>query len=251
MFAATLTSHVYDAALALVYPQACAVCGASVESRHDGVACAACWRATRVFSGDDTVCWKCGAFSRAAVSEDKRQNVRCRRCDTDAFTAARACGFYEGALRASVLALKREPHVAHRLASLMFTTQQRAPINTADLIIPVPLHPERERERGFNQASLLAQALARLSKLPLNDYSVVRQIHTERHRSGMDSIARRQSVANAFTVIRSDSVAGKRVLLVDDVFTTGATVSACAAALKDAGAEEVFVLTIARPLPFV
>ena len=75
----------------------------------------------------------------------------------------------------------------------------------------------------------------------------MRRIHTERHRSGMDSIARRQSVANAFTVIRSDSVAGKRVLLIDDVFTTGATVSSCAAALKDAGAEEVFVLTVARP----
>jgi ComF family protein len=247
MLATTLSSHIYDAALALVYPRACAVCGASVESRHDGVACATCWSATRVFSGDDTVCWKCGAFSRAAVSEDKRESIRCRQCDDDAFTAARACGFYEAALRASVLALKREPHVASRLAHLMFAAQHREPINRADLIIPVPLHPERERERGFNQAALLAQALARLSKLPINDYSVMRQVHTERHRSGMDSIARRQSVANAFTVLRSDSVAGKRVLLVDDVFTTGATVSACATALKGAGAGEVFVLTVARP----
>ena len=251
MLVTTLTSRVYDAALALVYPQACAVCGASVESRHDGVACAACWRATRVLSGDDTVCWKCGAFSRARVTEERRQSIRCGQCDDDAFTAARACGFYEGALRASVLALKREPHVAHRLARLIFAAQQRAPINTADLIIPVPLHPARERERGFNQAALLAQALALLSKLPINDHTVMRRIHTERHRSGMDSIARRQSVANAFSVVRSDSVAGKRVLLIDDVFTTGATVSACAAALKAAGAEEVFVLTIARPLPFV
>jgi ComF family protein len=247
MLATTLASHIYDATLALVYPQACAVCGGSVESRHDGVACAACWRATRVFSSDETVCWKCGDFSRAAVSEDKRESIRCRQCDDDAFTSARACGFYEGALRASVLALKREPHVAHRLASLMFVAQQRAPINTADVIIPVPLHPEREHERGFNQAALLAQALAHLSKLTINEHSVMRRIHTERHRSGMDARARRESVADAFVVLRPDSVAGKRVLLVDDVFTTGATVSACAAALKGAGAEEVFVVTVARP----
>src|SRR5213595_1447818 len=170
-------STLYDAALALVYPQACAVCGGSVESRRDGVACATCWQATRLFSDADTLCWKCGAFTRARVSEDRRKNIRCGQCDEDGFTAARACGFYEGALRASVLELKREPHVAARLAGLMLATQQRAPVNSADLIIPVPLHPGRERERGFNQASLLARELARLSKLPLDEHSVVRRVH--------------------------------------------------------------------------
>ena len=155
----TLTSTLYDAALALVYPQACAVCGGSVESRHDGVACAACWKATRLFADDDTLCWKCGAFTRANVSEDRRKSIRCGQCDEDSFTAARACGFYEGALRASVLELKREPHVAARLAHLMLAAQQREPINSANLIIPVPLHPGRERERGFNQAALLAREL--------------------------------------------------------------------------------------------
>ena len=243
----TLTSTLYDAALALVYPQACAVCGGSVESRHDGVACAACWHATRLFTADDTLCWKCGAFTRASISEDKRHSIRCGQCDEDGFTAARACGFYEGALRASVLALKRDPHVAARLAHLMFATLQREPINSASLIIAVPLHPSRERERGFNQAALLARDLARRSCLPLDEHSVVRRIHTERHRAGMDSRARRESVADAFAVHHPDAIAAKRVLLIDDVFTTGATVSACAAALRDAGAEEVFVLTVARP----
>jgi ComF family protein len=251
MLATTLTSHLYDAALALVYPQACAVCGAGVESRHDGVACATCWRATRVIRAEDTLCWKCGAFTRASIEREKRESVRCRQCDDDEFTAARACGFYEGALRASVLALKREPHVASRLARLMFTTQQRAPINQATLIVPVPLHPERERQRGFNQAALLAQAVARFTKLPIDQHSVVRRIHTERHRSGMDRVARRTSVMGVFAVRRADAVAGKHVLLVDDVFTTGATVSACAAVLKDAGAADVIVLTVARPVPFV
>jgi predicted amidophosphoribosyltransferase len=82
--------------------------------------------------------------------------------------------------------------------------------------------------------------------LPVDEHSVVRRIHTERHRAGMDAKARHQSVANAFTVRYPKSIAGKCVLLVDDVFTTGATVSACAAVLKEAGAGEMFVLTIAR-----
>ena len=248
-FATTLTSTLYDAALALVYPQACAVCGGSVESRHDGVACAACWQATRLFSDEDTLCWKCGAFTRASVSEDRRKSIRCGQCDEDSFTAARACGFYEGAVRALVLDLKREPHVAARLARLMLAALQREPINSADLIIAVPLHPGRERERGFNQASLLARSLSRLSKLPLDEHTVVRRVQTGRHRAGMDSRARRESVTDAFAIRHAEAIAAKRVLLIDDVFTTGATVSACAAVLKDAGAEEVFVLTIARALP--
>jgi ComF family protein len=149
-------------------------------------------------------------------------------------------------LRASILELKREPHVARRLALLLHEVQMRPPLETAALIVPVPLYADRERERGFNQASVIARELARLSRLPLDEHSVVRRLHTERHRAGMDAKSRRQSVAAAFAVRHRDLIAGKRVLLVDDVFTTGATASACAKALKDSGAEEVFVLTIAR-----
>jgi ComF family protein len=150
-------------------------------------------------------------------------------------------------LRASILELKREPHVARRLAQLTFELQQREPLNTANLIVPVPLHPERERERGFNQAALLARELAVLSGLELDEHSVVRRLSTERHRAGMDAIARRQSVAEAFSIRHPKLIRGRRVLLIDDVFTTGATISACAVALKEAGAEEVFALTLARP----
>jgi len=240
-----LSSQICDAALALVYPQACAVCGDSVESRHDGVVCGRCWQSTPLFHEATGLCWKCGALSQVSVKKD-RVSIRCGRCDDDAFNAARACGSYEGALRASVLALKREPHVARRLALLLHEVQTRAPLETADLIVPVPLHADRERERGFNQAVVIARELARLSRLPLDEHSVVRRLHTELHRAGMDAKARRQSVADAFAVRHRDLIVGKRVLLVDDVFTTGATVSACAEVLKSAGAEKVFVLTVAR-----
>lgn len=242
----SVANGIYDAALALVYPQPCAICGRNVESRHDGVACAPCWAATRFYGREDTLCWKCGALSSARVIEDRRRSVRCGRCDEDAFALARACGSYDGALRASILQLKRQAHVPARLVSLMHELQQREPLNTAELIVPVPLHESRERERGFNQAAVIARELARVTKLPFDEHSFVRRLHTERHRGGMDAKARRQSVADAFAVRRNDLIAGKRVLLVDDVFTTGATVSACAETLKRAGASDVLVLTIAR-----
>jgi ComF family protein len=236
-----------DSALSLVYPQGCAACGkAEVESRADAPACAACWEATRVFTGDETLCWKCGALSAGSLPEEKRAAVRCRRCQTEAFTAARACGLYEGALRASVLNMKREPIVPARLARLLVEAQRRAPLSSATYVVPVPLHAEREHVRGFNQAAVIAHSLAKHAGLPLDEWSLARATHSERHRAGMDARARRESVEGAFAVIRPRLVREESILLVDDVFTTGATASACASVLLAAGAREVFVLTVAR-----
>lgn len=242
-------NSLYDASLSLLYPQACVACGVeSVEARADAPACAACWDSTRLFTDADTLCWKCGAPATGIgiVPEENRAEIRCRRCDAEAFTAARACGVYEGALRAAVLSLKREPHVGARLARLLSETQRRPPLSGATRVVPVPLHPEREHERGFNQAALLGRALAARAGLMLDEWSLARVTHTERHRAGMDARARRETVENAFRVARPRMVEGERVLLVDDVFTTGATVSACAAALREAGASEVYILTVAR-----
>jgi len=238
----------YDSLLALVYPQACAICGGSVESRALGVACADCWKQTHTFTGQETICWKCGLPSPGSVSEEKRETVRCRRCDADDFAAARACGVYEGALRASILALKHNPHVCARLVDLLTETQKRRPLNQATRIVPVPLHPEREKARGFNQAAVIGRALARATALPCDEVSLIRAQHTDRHRAGMDAKDRRATVLDAFRVSHPALIAGEHVLLVDDVFTTGATVSSCAKALLTAGAAEVFVLTIARPI---
>ena len=237
-----------DAALALLYPQSCAVCGANVESLADGAACASCWEEARIFSSRDVLCWKCGAVSDSAPPQRCKEDVRCRRCEGESFTAARAVGAYEGALRASVLALKREAFVGKRLAYLLHEAISRPPLSDATLIIPVPLHAERERLRGFNQAAELGRVLSRLSRLPFDEFSLVRTAHTERHRALMDERARRESVREAFQVRRPRLIEGERVLLVDDVYTTGATVSACATSLLSACAEDVYVLTLARSL---
>ena len=174
--------------------------------------------------------------------------MRCRRCDELVFTAARACGVYEGALRASVLNLKHEPNISRRLAELLWETQKCTPLEAATQIVPVPLHPEREKARGFNQAAVIGGELSKIARLPFDEVSLVRTSHSERHRAGMDAKGRRETVEKAFEVRYPRLIAGEHILLVDDVFTTGATVSSCAAALIAEGAKEVFVLTIARPL---
>lgn len=247
MLVTRAASLCYDSLLALFYPQSCAVCSGSVEARALGVACINCWRQTRIFTATETMCWRCGLPASGTVSSEHREQVRCHRCDEDAFTAARACGVYEGALRASVLQLKREPHISRRLIDLMVQVQKQHPLSEAKRIVPVPLHPEREKVRGFNQAKLIGRELSSATSLPLDEVSLVRTHHSELHRAGMDLKDRRKTVENAFAVKYPALIAGEHVLLVDDVFTTGATVSSCARALLNAGAVEVYVLTIARP----
>jgi ComF family protein len=110
----------------------------------------------------------------------------------------------------------------------------------------VPLHPKRLRTRGFNQASIIAQAVSKALNLPVDEVSLVRVSTTEKYRAGMDTKGRRDTVAGAFRVAYPRLIAGEDILLVDDVFTTGATVSACAEVLFEAGAKSVFVLTIGR-----
>ncbi len=235
-----------DGLLSLLYPQSCAICGRSVEQRQLGVVCAECWDNTRLIANEDIVCWKCGVPSAGTIASEKREQVRCHRCIGDRFAAARACGAYEGALRASVLNLKREPNVPSRLLELLLKKHELTPLNGATRIVPVPLHPEREKARGFNQAAVVGRELARLTRLPLDETSLIRIVHSERHRAGMDAKGRRETVAEAFVVRHPRLIEKERVLLIDDVFTTGATVSSCASASLAAGAQEVFVLTIAR-----
>lgn len=242
-----ILTSVYDALLTVAYPQACRVCGGSVEERRLGVACRACWEKTRVFTGAETICWKCGALSIGIdVPAELKEEIRCRRCDSQSFTAARAVGVYEDALRQSVLSLKRQPHVSSHLINLLRDAAEREPLNKATRIIPVPLHENRQHERGFNQAAVVAAALAKALQLPLDEATLLRPRASEKYRAGLDPKGRRDTVAGAFEVRHPRLVESESVLLVDDVFTTGATVNSCAETLLASGAYNVFVLTIAR-----
>jgi ComF family protein len=117
----------------------------------------------------------------------------------------------------------------------------------ADLLVPVPLHPRRERERGFNQALLLARRLGRVWARQVGGDVLVRSVAT-RPQTDLSADERRANVRGAFVLRHPEAVAGRHVVLVDDIMTTGATAAECAACLRRAGAASVGVLTVARVL---
>lgn len=236
-------SFIYDSCLTLIYPQACKICEQSVESQADGFACDNCWRQTRVFNDKEIICQKCSAFLKNGTPGVE---TFCRRCDTDEYDLARAVGLYENALSTSVLTLKNEPFLPKRLESLLISAFANSPFQDATRIIPVPLSKQRFKSRGFNQASIIARSINKQTNIPIDESSLARTLHTEKHRAGMDRKARSESVKNAFEVKRPQLIKGENILLVDDVFTSGATVSNCANALKKSGARKVYVLTVAR-----
>ncbi|MEO6050614.1 MAG: ComF family protein [Pyrinomonadaceae bacterium] len=228
--------------LSLIYPQECRVCSSNVDSRDDGVACAACWSDTRIFSGSEMLCAKCGSFFGVEAAP---VSVFCHKCDEHHYDHAVAAGVYEKALAASIIHLKTAPVMPIRLNVALRHALQR--INSSvDLIIPIPLSKQRLLERGFNQAGIIAAEIARFIHIPIDASSLVRKLHTPIHRIGMDQKARELTVRNAFEVVRPKLVQGKNILLVDDVFTSGATASHCAKILKKNGAGRVNVFTLAR-----
>ena len=234
---------IFDSLLTLAYPQACQICENSVENFADGVVCETCWEQTQMFSGAETLCGKCGHFLQA-----KPTNIKtfCHLCNEHFYDAACAVGIYADALSASILHLKREPFIAQRLKNLFISRFQHSDFQDVSVIVPVPLSKKRRLERGFNQAEVLANTLAKQTDIKLDQKSLVRKIHTPMHRAAMDNKARELSVKDAFEVMRPKLIEGKKILLIDDVFTSGATVSNCAKILKENGAKQVCVLTVAR-----
>lgn len=232
-----------DSLLTLAYPQSCHICEKSVEDSRHGVVCQNCWKETRIFGGVETICHKCGRFL-----SDKPTKIKtfCHQCDKHFYDKARAVGKYGHGLSASILNLKRQPVVAKYLQKLLIESFQTTSFQAATRIIPVPLSRRRHFERGFNQASVLARILTKETGIRLDEQSLVRVKHTPVHRAGMDKKGREMSVEKAFEVHREKLIKDEIILLIDDVFTSGATASICAKALKKKGAGKVYVFTIAR-----
>lgn len=232
-----------DSILSLVFPQECAVCGGSVEKHAEGDACSSCWAATAIFTGDEMLCEKCGAYFGEHAAPVA---VRCHRCDDHHYERAFAAGIYEKALSASILKLKTVPSLPRVVRDVIHRAASIPAMPSVDLIIPVPLSKLRRVERGFNQAELIADELSKILGVDVDRHSLTRRFHTPIHRVGMDQKARELTVENAFEVARPQLVSGRTVLLVDDVLTSGATASNCAKVLKKHGSDSVYVFTLAR-----
>lgn len=175
-----------------------------------------------------------------------------------AFDKARSFGIYTGNLRRVILHMKfgRQERLGKRLGELLAGPWDSLPElreRDAPVIVPVPLHPSRQRERGFNQAELLAAGLVRALRKGGAELRVakggLRRKRATPPQTGLSLAARRENLRGAFEVSHPEQIRGRSVVLIDDVMTTGATLSACARALKRAGAERVFGLTLARATP--
>jgi ComF family protein len=160
------------------------------------------------------------------------------------FDAAFAYGEYDGALRKLIHEFKYSglPQLASKLGPLMSAAMPRE--QRFDLIVPMPLHWRKRLERGFNQSELLAKVLSKRTGIPV--VNALRRRKSTPPQAGLTRAQRRLNVAGAFEADQRERIDGRHVLLIDDVLTTGATASACAAVLKRAGARRVTLLTLAR-----
>lgn len=224
--AATLRQALLD----LLFPPRCVVC------RRDGDwFCSACRQAVEKIL--PPICNCCGRPLR---------HTACPYCQKLPLQidGTRAIAFFEGSLRTAIHAFKYSHRVelANPLGMMLSDYFIHNPF-PVDALIPIPLHAERERMRGYNQSKLLAQVLGQQSHLPIWSDTLTRTRHT-RPQVELDAVDRRENVHAAFQA--TQQVRGAQILLIDDVCTTGATMDACAIALKESGAKAIWGLAIAR-----
>lgn len=235
------------AALDLLYPARCPVCDHALAAGRRDPLCSQCWDAIERI--DPPFCTACGLPLPSFEPVSWGAPLRCHGCVTAAppFDYGRAAGAYAGLLREALHALKfgGKRALAGPLSALVLEQCGAVLGPHVDALVPVPLAPARERERGFNQAELLAGHLAAASGL-LSRPAWLSRARGTRPQTELTAGERRANVARAF--VASRRVGGAHVVLVDDIVTTGATAAECARALRAAGARTVGVLAVARVL---
>ncbi len=229
--------------LDMLYPRRCIGCGGPPAEPYRFI-CWDCWSDARKV--EPPFCDRCGDPVAGAVDH----GFICYACSAEepAFDGARSAARYDGVVGEALRRLKYgnglwlAPDMAEILDRCL---RAEYPALAFDLVVPVPLHPVRRRSRGYNQSAALAKALGRRIGRPAPS-GVLRRIHPTATQTNLTAKQRLSNVQNAFQSGRTGRLDGRRVLLVDDVMTTGATVNACAKALKKGGAQSVHVLTVAR-----
>jgi len=232
---------VFERLAGILYPSLCRSCGGPVDVRG-GFFCRGCIRGARLLEG--AYCGVCGRPFPDG-SGGVRECYSCSRTPP-AFRVARAPYLYEGVIRDAIHQYKYGGFRAMEgFLSASFEGRLQGWFGEVDVVTPVPLHPARLRKRGFNQSLLLAKTAAEPLCARLSIDGLTRTRNT-RPQVELDVVEREKNVKGAFAAVRPHEFDGKDVLLVDDVFTTGATVRECARVLRRAGARSVCVLTVAR-----
>jgi len=235
----------------ILFPAPCGLCGEILDDASRIPICRSCLAVLVPWNAP--LCPRCGRpfVSRVAVEGVEQPLCHgCRRGLYD-FDFARSYGPYSPEMARAVVLLKYQqvtPLAGWFAGRLLPLAREHASQLAADVVVPVPLHRDRQRERGYNQAELIARSLAKRLGLPCRPYLLVRtQPRPEKLRLTVRE--RWRSVRNAFDIREGTQVDKLRVLLLDDVLTTGATLDACSRALREAGAAYVAAMTVARAMP--
>jgi len=230
-------------ALDIIYPRVCAACGAGMDDQPGHV----CWDCIAGLEPvTEPFCSICGDPFDGIIEDDFVCSF-CRR-DGPGFDLARSAFRFRGAAMPLVHGLKYSvmPHLARDIGMMVARcVETHFPLRDVDAVGCVPLYPRRERGRTYNQSGLIAAHVAAEIRRPLLRAGL-RRIRDTATQTRLTARERRRNVRNAFAATDCDWLRGRRVLLVDDVMTTGATVSECGRALKDSGVAAVYVATFAR-----
>jgi ComF family protein len=231
-------------AVDLVYPRNCQFCATPLSEADRGVVCASCLGTVRWI--EPPFCQQCASPFSGKVAD----TFVCGYCQDLRFSFERAvCACRaEGIVRDSIhrFKYKREMYFGPHLADwLLHAARQWIEWGEVDAIVPVPLHPRKKREREFNQAEYLADALSRAFGVGVLT-GQLRRVKDTVTQTALDAEERAANLRGAFAVRRAGMFAGHRLVLVDDVFTTGATMDSCAKVLRVAGAQRVIALAVAR-----
>lgn len=229
--------------LSLVFPISCEICGELLAFRNVGGLCPNCQKTLHLIPAPH--CPKCGRFSSEFTTD-------CAVCRTERFHFDRVYGavYYDGHAKDLLRAFKfaRKTILVRPLLELLARFIQENNLSGAwDEIVAVPMHPVQRFERGFNQAHLLAQGASKIFGKPFLPETLVAK-RPRLSQSRLGKAQRKENVKGRFSVRQKADVLGKKLLLVDDILTTGETASQCAKALKDRGAVSVDVLVVARGL---
>ena len=234
-------------ALRFVLPVECLTCHNPLTTDPVPFFCTACWQTIRPLQ--HPVCARCDQPFVSPAATTYSPNHHCQDCQSrlPVFERAWTLFPYLPPLQEAICSFKYQGKhtMAKPLARLMISALPRE--IDADVIIPVPLHPARLRAREFNQSLLLADQLGRHMARPVSARNLVRIAATD-PQTTLTRQARLRNLRHAFEIRRPQDLSEKRILLVDDVFTTGTTLNECAKALRDAGTGSVFALTLARTI---
>jgi ComF family protein len=231
----------------LLFPSPCRVCGGPLRS-HCSLLCGDCWDRIRLIG--PPLCFRCGIPFPAAESQAFVSQFLCGACrlKEPSFFQARSTGYYDGVLREAVHIFKygKREELGRHLGRLMAEhfPEEWDP-SGIDVLLPVPLHLWRRRERGFNQSRILARVLARSLGSELGGRQLVR-CRSTLPQSDLPLGKKFENIEGAFEVRRDREIEGKTILLVDDIFTSGATAEEASKTLLKAGANKVLVYTLAR-----